>query len=194
MSFQNISKSITLMLMITVPVFLNGCGILIMKKNTPITVVPDDRQRAYSFKININDTNGKPIKLDDITTKMLDNEFISTVKEFGLGQRVTDDSAEMNFDVSIVNYTRDLYITSFLRGFTLTLFPTCFTYYSKIMVNSIDKTHNKSYYEVSDSIPVVVWLPLVLTMPFTQPGNIVMNWRKNMYRQILGTIKYEGRI
>ncbi len=187
------SLFITLCLMI----FLTGC--LSFSKNQLPSVnlekLPEGSKKStvsYSFTSGENIFSKKDH--NEITRKILENEFIEVLNESGYFSIVSSSGqADLNMQVRlVVSEDPAAIIPAILTGLTLYSIPswvsTNFETTTKILA-----LNKKEYnYALTDSMVTISWFPMIVVTPFFHPISISKTVRRNIWKNLIIKMQKDG--
>lgn len=153
---------------------------------------------AQSYTI----TNEQPVKVysswtagaGGATAAAQRNYFEAALRSSGCCEIVTD-SAQADVVVSgtdAFRMTPGAGIPAMISGFTFGVIPSWATAGANLRVG-VTSAGNEHRYNVSDSATMVMWLPMILAMPFTEsPLTVDRSLNENTYKTLVLRMKNDG--
>lgn len=102
----------------------------------------------------------------------------------------------VHLDVEMLNYGNHgaAAVSGFISGFSLLTIPAFATDNYKLTATASTSSGKSRQYVLDDGVTTVIWLPFIVTAPFSNPVTAVPKVQENMYRNLIEKMESDGMI
>jgi hypothetical protein len=121
----------------------------------------------------------------------------SAIKDSGRFSSVTQGRGRgVHLDVNMRNYGNGpaAFASGFISGFSLFTIPGFGKDNYKLTATARSATGKTRNYVLEDSATTVIWLPLIVATPFSNPTIVVPEVQANLYRNLIQNMENDGII
>jgi hypothetical protein len=144
---------------------------------------------AYTYKIAVEGSgpeSGRAAMSQEFAQVLTESAQFATVTEAATG-------GDLHIDVRLHNYGNPAaVIPAFITGFSFFTIPSWTTDHWQLTAAVSHPGGDPHSYTLEDSEIMVTWLPMILVMPFKFPGQVIPEVRRNMYKNLLKTMRENG--
>lgn len=144
---------------------------------------------AYTYKI-VGEGQGP-----ENARVALSQEFAHVLRESAQFANVSEAASggDMHIDAHLHNYGNPAaLIPAFITGFSFFTIPSWATDRWRLTATVNTPSGDQRSYTLEDSHVLVQWLPMIVATPFKFPGQVIPEVRRNIYRNLVKTMRDNG--
>lgn len=150
---------------------------------------------TYSLKAGSKQMNGSRQNVDSANAQKYAKQITPFLQKSNRFSSITSGKGgDVHVDLDMYNHGNHgaAFASGFITGYTLGIIPGFATDQYKLTATARTSTGKSRQYVLDDSATTVIWLPLIVAMPFNGPTATIPKVHDNMYQNLFQRMEQDG--